>query len=216
MAYLYRGAQSPREEGAFANFSSNPLSPPRNPNRLSGGMMNSNDARGPLTRRFTTNALPTLSPIGQQRRQAAGDTQMVSAVFPTQSHKEHKESKEGHENGMVGYCISKQHGDGGVCELFAGEQQPVRSKEYGMEAMFNGARIGTSQQCTASFSRSIEEKCSGSNHEDEKAARGGVRGAGRGRPLFWALEGNIWLTPHEQPSGAYSRVGPVSLTISIA
>ena len=34
-------------------------------------------------RRFTTNALPTLSPIGQQRRQAAGDTHMVS---PNQKH----------------------------------------------------------------------------------------------------------------------------------
>lgn len=34
-------------------------------------------------RRFTTNALPTLSPIGQQRRQAAGggDAQMVSTYF---------------------------------------------------------------------------------------------------------------------------------------
>jgi hypothetical protein len=74
------------------NFSTNPLSPPRNPNRLSGGVMSSNDARGPgLTRRFTTNALPTtLSPIGQQRRQAAGDTQMVSTVFCPQLHLPHK------------------------------------------------------------------------------------------------------------------------------
>lgn len=37
-----------------------------------------NDGRGGLTRRFTMNALPTLSPIGQQRRQAAGDLSMVS------------------------------------------------------------------------------------------------------------------------------------------
>jgi hypothetical protein len=36
------------------------------------------DVRGALQRRFTTNTVPTLSPIGQQRRQAAGDVQMVS------------------------------------------------------------------------------------------------------------------------------------------
>nr|OQO30390.1 hypothetical protein B0A51_02350 [Rachicladosporium sp. CCFEE 5018] len=83
MAYPYRGGpKSPREEQpVYTNFSGNPLSPPRNPNRLSGGMpgpaasMNAatSEARSGLTRRFTTNALPTLSPIGQQRRLAAGE-----------------------------------------------------------------------------------------------------------------------------------------------
>lgn len=43
------------------------------------------DVRGALQRRFTTNTVPTLSPIGQQRRQAAGDVQMVSlSDFGTQ------------------------------------------------------------------------------------------------------------------------------------
>ena len=55
---------------------SNPLSPPqRNPNRWSASMAGTNDVRGALHRRFTTNTVPTLSPIGQQRRQAAGDVQ---------------------------------------------------------------------------------------------------------------------------------------------
>lgn len=54
----------------------NPLSPPqRNPNRWSASMAGTNDVRGALHRRFTTNTVPTLSPIGQQRRQAAGDVQ---------------------------------------------------------------------------------------------------------------------------------------------
>lgn len=86
--------------------------------------MNSNDARGPLTRRFTTNALPTLSPIGQQRRQAAGDTQMVSTVFLPQLHKEHKASQEDHEIGEMEYNRSKQDRIGGSCGLFAGELRP--------------------------------------------------------------------------------------------
>ncbi|KAK3701582.1 hypothetical protein LTR37_015436 [Vermiconidia calcicola] len=86
MAYLYRGPQPPRDEPQYSNFSANPLSPHRNPNRLSGGMTSNNDVRGNLTRRFTTNALPTLSPMGQQRRQAAGDTQMVSEYLPLAMH----------------------------------------------------------------------------------------------------------------------------------
>ena len=68
----------------------NPLSPQLNPNRLSGGMMPStnpmpsantnNDVRSGLTRRFTTNALPSLSPIGQQRKQAAGDYSVSTCI----------------------------------------------------------------------------------------------------------------------------------------
>jgi len=82
MAFPFRGGpQSPRDD-PFPSYSNNPLSPQRNPNRLSAGLLGtqtspsntSNEARAGLTRRFTTNALPTLSPIGQQRRLAAGDT----------------------------------------------------------------------------------------------------------------------------------------------
>ncbi|EME47358.1 hypothetical protein DOTSEDRAFT_69329 [Dothistroma septosporum NZE10] len=69
---FYRGPQSPREE----QYTSHPRSPPqRNPNRWSASMAGTNDVRGALHRRFTTNTVPTLSPIGQQRRQAAGDVQ---------------------------------------------------------------------------------------------------------------------------------------------
>ncbi|GIZ36981.1 hypothetical protein CKM354_000044500 [Cercospora kikuchii] len=76
MAY-FRGAQSPRDEQQYTN----PLSPPsqRNPNRWSANMATTNDVRGALTRRFTTNTVPTLSPIGQQRRQAMGDMQVSTA-----------------------------------------------------------------------------------------------------------------------------------------
>lgn len=81
----YRGPQSPQDSVPFPGYANNPLSPPRNSNRLSAGMLGStttnnlSETRAGLTRRFTTNALPTLSPIGQQRRQAAGDTTQVSA-----------------------------------------------------------------------------------------------------------------------------------------
>lgn len=85
----YRGPQSPTDSAPFPGYSNNPLSPPRNTtnsNRRSvGGMLgtapttnSANETRAGLTRRFTTNALPTLSPIGQQRRLAAGDTMQVS------------------------------------------------------------------------------------------------------------------------------------------
>ncbi|KAK3067053.1 hypothetical protein LTR53_016296, partial [Teratosphaeriaceae sp. CCFEE 6253] len=80
MAY-YRGAHSPRDEPQAPAYS-NPLSPQRNPNRLSGGMASASTARGGLTRRFTTNELPlALSPIGQQRKLAAGDYSVSTIVL---------------------------------------------------------------------------------------------------------------------------------------
>lgn len=72
------GLKSPREESAFASLAS--------PLRAVGSQMasSSSDARGQLHRRFTTNNIPTLStplsPIGQQRRQAAEPTEFTTAV----------------------------------------------------------------------------------------------------------------------------------------
>ncbi|EGP90362.1 unnamed protein product [Zymoseptoria tritici ST99CH_1A5] len=91
---FFRGPQSPREEP----YSSNPLSPPQrnaNPNRWSASMAGMSDVRGALQRRFTTNTVPTLSPIGQQRRQAAGDVQMPSAhsrIAPSERAARHYEN----------------------------------------------------------------------------------------------------------------------------
>jgi hypothetical protein len=88
MAFSFRSPQSPQDSQPFPGYSNNPLSPPRTTNRRSVGGMSgllstastatSNETRAGLTRRFTTNGLPTLSPIGQQRRMAAGDTMQVS------------------------------------------------------------------------------------------------------------------------------------------
>ncbi|KAK5108886.1 hypothetical protein LTR62_007688 [Meristemomyces frigidus] len=86
MAYYFRQGQSPRDEHQVPTYS-NPLSPQRNPNRLSGGMIANNPARNGMTRRFTTNEMPTLSPIGQQRKQAAGDymTNGFAKMIPVQT-----------------------------------------------------------------------------------------------------------------------------------
>ncbi|KAF2002512.1 ARM repeat-containing protein [Amniculicola lignicola CBS 123094] len=69
-------SQSPRDESSFASITS-PL--------RSVGTMASNDARGQLHRRFTTNNIPTLntplSPIGQQRRQAAEPAEFTTATY---------------------------------------------------------------------------------------------------------------------------------------
>ena len=73
-----RGAlKSPRDESSFASITS--------PLRSVGAQMSSaSDARGHLHRRFTTNNIPTLntplSPIGQQRRQAAEPAEFTTAV----------------------------------------------------------------------------------------------------------------------------------------
>ena len=72
------GLKSPREESSFASLAS--------PLRTVGTQMasSSSDARGQLHRRFTTNNIPTLStplsPIGQQRRQAAEPPEFTTAV----------------------------------------------------------------------------------------------------------------------------------------
>lgn len=74
------GLRSPREE-SFA-FRNNVGSQQQ--------MSASNDVRGQLHRRFTTNNIPTvstpLSPIGQQRRQAAEPTEFTTAVRTYRSH----------------------------------------------------------------------------------------------------------------------------------
>lgn len=73
MAYP-TGIRSPREETAFTAL-----------NRNAGPAGASHDGRGQLHRRFTTNNIPTLStplsPIGQQRRQAAEPTEYSTATY---------------------------------------------------------------------------------------------------------------------------------------
>ncbi|KAJ4289718.1 hypothetical protein N0V90_011048 [Kalmusia sp. IMI 367209] len=74
------GLRSPREEASFASLTS--------PRRAVGSQMGSssaNDPRGQLHRRFTTNNMPTtlstpLSPIGQQRRQAAEPAEFTTTT----------------------------------------------------------------------------------------------------------------------------------------
>lgn len=79
----FRSPQSPREESTFPSFTS----PIRSiASQMQAHTSTANDARASLTRRFTTNTVPQmptlspLSPIGQQRRQAAENTELTSAV----------------------------------------------------------------------------------------------------------------------------------------
>ena len=67
---LFRPPQSPRDDPSFASYAT-PLSPLRSlASRVTPTLQPSSDVRGSLQRRFTTNALPTLAPIGEQRKQA--------------------------------------------------------------------------------------------------------------------------------------------------
>ena len=83
---LFRAPTSPRDDPTFPSYPA-PLSPLRNlALRVAPTLQDSSDARGVLQRRFTTNALPTLAPIGEQRRQALeqkenGALQHVSRLF---------------------------------------------------------------------------------------------------------------------------------------
>lgn len=74
---LYRSQLSPREDGPYPTSATtfpSPLSPLQNLSLAATAA----ESRGSLQRRFTTNALPTLSPIAQQRRQAADPAMTVS------------------------------------------------------------------------------------------------------------------------------------------
>jgi hypothetical protein len=77
------GLRSPREEqSSFAGLGL--TSPLRSTFGSQAASSNASDVRGQLHRRFTTNNIPTvntpLSPIGQQRRQAAEPQEFTTAV----------------------------------------------------------------------------------------------------------------------------------------
>lgn len=164
--------------------------------------MTSNDARGSLTRRFTTNALPTLSPIGQQRRQAAGEGTMVSL---DSSHHMH--------------CTRIEFGWEG-----RGERRAVHSQ--GLEDLKKGGELSVGVVVRADGGRDGEEPCSTPSHKrghscwgaigDERpnSSGGGESEFGRPADVFFLLDANHadepWLTPEEKAAGAYSRVNPVS------
>lgn len=208
MAYLYRGTQSPRDEPQYSNFS-NPLSPQRNPNRLSGGMMSSNDARGGLTRRFTMNALPTLSPIGQQRRQAAGEVQMVSPFPLARKHRTRHAGRQGREREVGRNGFGKTYGIEGIEERLVGsELRPVLLKAVGRGTVSNGAVVGIGHRRGKRCWEAIGDGRPNLAKDIES-----VRERERG---ICALSANgdlvvFWLTSGGKPTGTYSRVTPVSL-----
>ena len=79
---LFRTPQTPHDDPAFVNYSS-PISPLRSlASRVTSTLQNPTEVRGSLQRRFTTNALPTLAPIGEQRRQAMQLGDGVQTVSP--------------------------------------------------------------------------------------------------------------------------------------
>ncbi|OSS48130.1 hypothetical protein B5807_06383 [Epicoccum nigrum] len=78
------GLRSPREEqSSFAGLGL--TSPLRSTFGSQAASSNASDVRGQLHRRFTTNNIPTvntpLSPIGQQRRQAAEPQEFTTATY---------------------------------------------------------------------------------------------------------------------------------------
>jgi hypothetical protein len=213
MAYLYRNPQSPQEEPPhFSNFSTNPLSPPRNPNRMSGGMVSNNsDVRGSLTRRFTTNALPTLSPIGQQRRQAAGEPQVVSTPFRLA--------------GVVVQPDIQGHGHTSIPTtsmvdlIMDSEPAPWLARGHPQEAFeeIQGMSTGTiawhkrGQSCAGA----IGDGRTGLYHHDGNQSYAGPYLARNHRPHRSECDSSIqqhWLTQQLKPNGGYNRLPPVCIS----
>ena len=175
--------------------------------------MNSNDGRGTLTRRFTTNALPTLSPIGQQRRQAAGDTHMVSSIYVTSMHKEHIASMEDGEIVLAGGREDEEDGLGGIRTLLAdSEPSPGSAKRHGILIMVNGIPIGTPTK--------RGKGCWGAVGDGRPRSSVGVErspGGGREGPFLLPVDDAVvLLTPRAKTSAAYARIAPVSLFVFFA
>lgn len=189
MAFFYRGTTSPRDEPHVPAYS-NPLSPQRNPNRLSGGMLTTNDVRGGLTRRFTTNALPSITPIGQQRREAAGDYTVSAYVNPCDGRdtvcggsirEDVEEDKKGSE-------LSR-----GECKQLQGSPLSPLKLRHTRGGSCWGA-IGDGRPADAKVAQEVSR------------GEGGMRSSS---------EGDIYtqrLTRGDQPAG-YARKSPVSLLL---
>ena len=209
MAY-YRGQQSPRDESLPSNFATNPLSPPRNPNRLGGGMISStNDARGSLTRRFTTNALPTLTPIGQQRRQAAENTQMVSTTssFQAGGGRQHADRMAGGAAASVS-VKGNELGSAGIVELLMDSiPSPGGFDDLEKGSVSIGARLGSSHRRGKSCWGAIGDGRPELTNELENVeeGKGGFHSFGSSDNLVIHR-----LTQETKPNGGYSRMPPVS------
>ena len=176
---------------------SNARSPPTNPNRLSGGMINNNnDSRGGLMRRFTTNALPTLSPIGQQRRHAAGDNHLVSP-FSRYAHFE-RSAGGGMDSGDE---IEVEDRLVGIRELVdASEPSP------GLVSRGNAGKGGASRASTHKRGKSC---CGAIGEGRPKSSDGDGRGGAGPSAINHTLSIHS-LTTVGKPAAYQSRVPPVS------
>ena len=160
------------------------------------------------------NALPTLSPIGQQRRQAAGDAQMVSTISYMHKHmhsgqqvdRQHGEHEEGSK------ANGKTHGFGDIKELLIdSEASPGMVRSAGVGMVKGGAGVGVPNKHGKSCWGAIGDRkpnqtqsiSSGREMDRESYALG--------------TNGNLiifWLTADGKPTGAYNRVTPVSISLS--
>ncbi|KAG9195692.1 ARM repeat-containing protein [Alternaria panax] len=99
------GLRSPREESSFLSL-----------NRAAQHQNQNGDGRATLQRRFTTNNIPTmstpLSPIGQQRRQAAEPAEFTTALERKRIEHEYlKEAKRRFDAEMELLNLQAQHGE---------------------------------------------------------------------------------------------------------
>ena len=171
--------------------------------------MNSNDVRGGLHRRFTTNALPSLMPIGQQRRQAVGDTQLVSTSSGVQriKHFQHADSGKG-EN------------DDGDRPL-SGKRICVLKDATGIGELVAASESSPGLIVNSDHDPKVQEQRS-RGHRRGKSCWGAI---GDGRPasnsdseekivvLQAENDGSYtihWLTAGGKPTGFQTRVAPVS------
>ncbi|KAI9689516.1 MAG: hypothetical protein M1822_010167 [Bathelium mastoideum] len=118
----FRSPQSPNEDSPLTY--SSPLSPGRGafPAKIHTQMQSqapsANDARTNLHRRFTMNALPTLSPIGQQRRLAAEAQDHTTTLEKKKLEHEYlREQRRRFEAEMALLDLQQKHGEDEIQRL---------------------------------------------------------------------------------------------------
>ncbi|CAN9256967.1 unnamed protein product [Alternaria alternata] len=157
------GLRSPREESSFLS--------------LNRAAQNQNgDGRATLQRRFTTNNIPTmstpLSPIGQQRRQAAEPTEFTTALERKRIEHEYlKEAKRRFDAEMELLNLQAQHGETDINRFsndhYGGpaHSQPTTPPEYSEVNGFPSALSRPNRFSMSSINPAITTRSSRANSQ---------------------------------------------------
>ena len=159
------------------------------------------------------NALPTLSPIGQQRRQAAGEGQMVSTISSTHMHRHSKKGMEeqNRERKMLGMKKGQTSEADDASELLM-SRGPLSGRIKGFQrktvSIRRRTKISHEHDIGTIAAIGDERPYSSDRFEQARPMRGLNISLNHLDDLII-----FWLTEYGKPAGTYTRVTPVSISL---